>query len=166
MDYYTYAFLREDGTPYYIGKGKGNRAFRKRRGSNPPPSDRILILKKDLSEEDAFSHEVYMISVLGRKDLGTGISRNKTDGGEGSAGHASPRKGKKLSEETKRKMSEAAKKRIYDKKAWSEKMKKSHKSQEPWNKGKTGVYSEERLLQLRESGKIYGKIGGRGNKKN
>jgi hypothetical protein len=81
--YYTYAWLREDKTPYYIGKGKKNRAWRK--GS--PPEERVLILKEGLCEEDAFKHEVYMIFVLGRKDKGRGILRNLTDGGEGCAGH-------------------------------------------------------------------------------
>ena len=122
MIYYTYAYLREDRTPYYIGKGKGNRAYRRRyKGEVNPPKDksRILILKQNLTEEEAFRHEVYMIAVLGRKDLGTGILHNRTNGGEGLSGYicsdetkrkmSEALKGKPLSEETRRKMSEAHK---------------------------------------------------------
>lgn len=84
-DYYTYAYLREDKTPYYIGKGRGNRAYCNHSRSCPTPKDRtrVLFLKKNLSEFDAYKHEIYMIAVLGRKDLGTGILRNLTPGGEG-----------------------------------------------------------------------------------
>jgi hypothetical protein len=148
--FYTYVYLRRDGTPYYIGKGTGNRCYKK--GGRPcgVPSDasRIVILKNNLSEADAFKHEVYMIFLFGRKDLGTGILRNKTNGGDGSSGRicsgltrqkislklsgrvisakwreniskgkknpsaetrekiSRARKGRKLSEETKRKISE------------------------------------------------------------
>ena len=91
-EYYTYAYLREDGTPYYIGKGLKNRKSKKhfkRNGKvfSPPSEDKILILKQNLTEKQAFKHEIYMISVLGRKDLGTGILRNLTEGGEGSSGY-------------------------------------------------------------------------------
>ncbi len=105
-DYYTYAYLREDKTPYYIGKGRGDRAYRKEYRSCPTPDERsrILILKKNLSEFDAYKHEIYMIAVLGRKDLGTGILRNLTDGGEGGRGA-----GFKHSNESRKKMSEAMK---------------------------------------------------------
>ena len=86
-DYYTYAYLREDKTPYYIGKGRGKRAYDKRRAIKPPTDkSRILFLKKNLTEAEAFKHEVYMIFVLGRKDLGTGILRNRTKGGDGASG--------------------------------------------------------------------------------
>ncbi len=84
-DFYTYAYLREDGTPYYIGKGRGPRALKNfgRMGcKTPEEKSRILILKQNLSEFDAYKHEVYMISVFGRKDLGTGILRNLTNGGD------------------------------------------------------------------------------------
>lgn len=104
-EFYTYAYLREDGTPYYIGKGKGKRAVSRRKGGINPPKDptRILFLKTNLSEAEAFRHEVYMIAVFGRKDLGTGILRNRSDGGEGLS-NPSP--------ETRRKKSEIARKRV------------------------------------------------------
>ncbi len=86
--FYTYAYLREDRTPYYIGKGKGDRVYKKSKNDIKPPKDksRILLLKQNLSEEEAFQHEKYMIAIFGRKDFGTGILHNRTDGGEGSSG--------------------------------------------------------------------------------
>ena len=86
-NFYTYAYLREDGTPYYIGKGSGNRAYLQLNHKvKTPDKSRVLVLKDNLKEEDANKHEKYIISVLGRKDLGTGILRNLTDGGEGVSG--------------------------------------------------------------------------------
>ena len=85
-EYYTYAYLREDGTPYYVGKGKGNRAYVKHGLHTVPPKERILILKNNLTEEDAFKHEVYMIAVFGRKDNKSGILWNRTNGGDGTSG--------------------------------------------------------------------------------
>lgn len=85
--FYTYAYLRLDKTPYYIGKGTGSRAYNKGHTVRRPEDlGRILILKRNLTEEEAFTHEKYMIYVFGRKDIGTGILRNKTDGGEGRPG--------------------------------------------------------------------------------
>lgn len=76
--FYTYMWLREDGTPYYVGKGKGVRAFR--RGA--PYRERI-ITQDWLTEEQAFAAEKFLIAYYGRKDNGTGILRNLSDGGEG-----------------------------------------------------------------------------------
>jgi hypothetical protein len=84
--FYTYAYLREDRTPYYIGKGVRYRLFEGSGKPCPVPSkDRILILKNNLTEEEAFKHETYMINVFGRKIDG-GILLNKTFGGEGASG--------------------------------------------------------------------------------
>ena len=129
-NYYTYAYLREDRTPYYIGKGKEDRIYSKQKNIKPPKDkSRIIFLKQNLTEEEAFKHEKYMIAVFGRKDLGTGILHNRTDGGEGSSGYIPSEEtrkkigeahkgntnmlGKTLSEEAKRKISEANKGRIF-----------------------------------------------------
>ena len=86
-EFYIYVYLREDGSPYYVGKGKGNRAWSKNRRI-PPPTDPslIVIVKEFLTETEAFDEERLLIAFYGRKDKGTGILRNLTDGGEGSSG--------------------------------------------------------------------------------
>jgi hypothetical protein len=143
--YYVYAYLRDDFTPYYIGKGKENRAYDKKYRITKPPTDtsKIVFLYKNLTEQEAFIIEQDYISILGRKDNKTGILRNLTDGGEGLANpsfktiekmrksalgnsYGSFNKGKKhkkhnytykFTEEHKRKLSEKSKCRV------------------PWNKG-------------------------------
>jgi hypothetical protein len=139
MEYYTYAYLREDGTPYYIGKGKGDRAYskhRRKRDLKVPSKERILILKQNLTEEEAFKHEIYMIAVFGRKDLGTGILRNLTNGGDGASGVIPWNTGKKLSKNHCEKLSAAGKGR---KKSEEHKRKigDANRGNIGWNKGGT-----------------------------
>lgn len=108
--YYTYAYLREDKTPYYIGKGKGNRIHSKsNRVSNPPPKERRIYLKQNLTEEEAFKHEKYMIAIFGRKDKGTGILRNLTDGGDGVPNWGTAEKRSEIAKNRSRKLQEQQK---------------------------------------------------------
>lgn len=121
--YYVYQYVREDGTPYYIGKGKGRRAYAKHNVNLPKNKERIILLQRNLTEEQSHNLEKELIAKYGRKDVGTGILHNKTDGGEGMSGW-------EPTDETKRKISE------------------SKIGSVPWNKGKIGVYSEETIAKM------------------
>lgn len=95
LEFYVCAYIRSKdfktakaGTPYYIGKGSGYRAWKK---SNkhivtvPTNVKNIVILESNLIEIGAFALDRRYINWHRRKDLGTGILINLTNGGEGSS---------------------------------------------------------------------------------
>lgn len=94
--FYTYLYCDTDGTPRYIGKGNGGRAWhhfkaktrlgymlrkRKAQGITIEPE-----LQYHTSEDLAFAEEIKLISKYGRDDLGTGTLFNNTNGGDGWSG--------------------------------------------------------------------------------
>jgi len=184
--YYTYLWLREDGTPYYIGKGKGDRAY-DRWGyiCKPPPMDRMVFyIAKD--EAEAFENEIALIWYYGRKDLGTGCLRNLTDGGEnppkgnrkGQKGPPAWNKGLKPSVETlakasatrkrnnkkrapftaehRRKISEARKGMVFTEEH-IQNLRTSHKGKPSLNKGRHPSDAVRLKMSLSQTGKKHSK---------
>ena len=100
MTFYTYLYLREDGTPFYVGKGSGERAFQSRKQHRPPRNPENILIQEFPTEEDAFAAEMFLISYYGRKDIGTGILQNRAAGGVGGQlGNIAWNRGKELSPE-------------------------------------------------------------------
>jgi group I intron endonuclease len=87
--HYTYSHNKPDGTPFYIGKGSGRRAFTKR--TNPYWKNivakygyEVQILSHWDTEKEALNHEVLLIACM--KDMGIELC-NLTEGGEGATGY-------------------------------------------------------------------------------
>jgi hypothetical protein len=101
--FYSYMWLSPDGSPYYVGKGVGDRAFERHERKNKlvllPPNSRSQILIFDMpSAEAAFESEKLLIGLFGRLDNGTGCLMNATDGGTGGLSRHSKESIAKISE--------------------------------------------------------------------
>lgn len=152
MNYYVYQYLNEDQTPYYIGKGKGNRAYSTAHNTIVPPKDRISFVAENLSEQEALDLEIELIAKYGRKIDKSGILDNLTAGGDGG------RSGFKHYESTKQKLREARAKQVTTDET-REKMRQAHtgrvhskETREKMSKSATGrKKSPEELAKIKEA---------------
>ena len=139
MKYYVYELWDVvKNQPLYVGKGCGKRTAAHTSKSHLAKQDgnqfKKNVIRKMLSENNkpvvkyvfrsdneisAYNEETRLILQYGRRDLGTGILTNLTNGGIGSLSPSiesrykmgSPNRGRQFSEETKIKMSLSAKSR-------------------------------------------------------
>ena len=85
--YYVYAYINKKTLlPYYIGKGCRRRCYERHNVSVPKDKSKIIFLETNLTNVGACALERRYIRWYGRKDIGTGILLNKTEGGEGRCG--------------------------------------------------------------------------------
>ena len=106
MIYYVYSHINAiTKEVFYIGKGKDKRAYIKRGRSKywkrivNKYGYEIEIIHSNLSNEEACKLEKEYILKYGRRDIGTGILINFTDGGEGTLNRPMNDKTKKILKE-------------------------------------------------------------------
>ena len=152
--YYVYAHVRLDKMePFYIGKGKGNRAYKLKRNYHHDRISKkyghaVVIIADKLTEEEAYWLERdtiedyvfnlgYGIDIEGHKDYDNELP-HLTNMDWGGIGVFS---GMHHSEETRTKIGEGNKGK--------------NKGKIPWNKGKKGIYnhSEETRTKISEGNK-------------
>ena len=76
-EFYVYQYIREDGSPFYIGKGSKNRINESHSPWLDIPAPKFRkIIKDNLTEAEAFDLELTLIIKYGRK-LDGGILENK-----------------------------------------------------------------------------------------
>ena len=153
--FYTYLWLRDNGSPYYVGKGSGRRAYKIEKGHKPPIDKSTIHLQYWPDEETALAYERYLIDFWGRKDLDTGCLRNFSDGGDNPPNFKGKKRtkefcrklreanlGKKVSEESKRKNREFHLGRHHSVET-KNKMRASHnaKPKPLWNHGTSTCYT-------------------------
>ena len=153
--FYVYTYCYPDGTPFYVGKGKGRRknvhlcdakagrrttsyvvrVINKLLKNNQKPV--ITKIVENVDEEFAFFVEEEFIAKYGRRDMGTGILTNGTSGGDGVYN-----------------TNEATRKIQTDTAIMAGAKTRFSKGSVPWNKGE--AYSPERIEQMRQisTGKI------------
>ncbi len=107
--FYVYLIKRLNGTPLYVGKGQGRRAYQHKTSTANVRLRRIYardgdlpiqILREDLTDREAKRLEKKFIRRIGRADLKTGPLCNLTEGGDGMDKYSH-------SEATRKKLSEA-----------------------------------------------------------
>ena len=121
--FYTYLHCKPDGTPFYVGKGSGNRAWQFSKNRNRhylnvvakygKENIKVFISPCD-NEDQAFTEEIRQIEIL--RECGYELV-NRTNGGEGPTGFAhteemrkqlsESHKGKRFSDEHKAKIAAA-----------------------------------------------------------
>jgi hypothetical protein len=103
---FVYCYLRTtDGSPYYVGiASQWKRPTQPHNSCGVPRTRaRIRILRAGLAWEEACRWEQVYIARWGRKDLGTGVLHNRTDGGDGTL-RGPGRRGVPHDDETKQKI--------------------------------------------------------------